>query len=412
VKFLSILFLFSFAIPFFGQKAPADKNAIEFANVAEEKWSFYVRENRDSLYIIGKNLLEIGSSNRNKCIENIGKVYIASYLIRTGKTSLGRKIYQPLLTRYSEKKDLVRECRILTEIGNSFFLEGLVDESLFYFEKSLGKASESNDAKVREQSRISYAKVLLKQKKYVDAEKQLKLHCENLKNTTFYVSISNAWSVLSTLYIETKQDSLSNLALCESLKYAKRSNSKSALANAYNNLAIQAVQQNQIKDAFKMFELAEGFYNEIRNNIGIIQIYYNFGLLYHMEKNYLKAIESFNISRKFSTEIDNIPSEIEALYELNLIAKDRNNNALAFSILDTIVARKDDQIKKVKAQISEEHDYAQNIISLDKFENSRKNELAQRNNFSEKYLIWFIIIFIGVSFVTFALIKNRRALKA
>jgi tetratricopeptide (TPR) repeat protein len=397
VKFLLFSLLF---IPYFisfSQKEKytvLDKNAIN----ADLKWSVYVKEHRDSLYILGKSLIEIGQRNKHEFTEIVGKNYVASYLIRTGKISAGRKIFKPLLRYFILKNDLARECRIITEIGNSFFLEGSIDESIQYFEKSLKKSSESSDVQLREMSRISYAKALLKQKKYVQAEAQLILHCKNLRPTKYFNSISNAYAVLSTLYIELNKDSLSDFSLKESLRFAFLSGSQSALANAFNNLGIQAVQKEQIKTAFCMFRKAEDCYHETRNINGIIQVYYNFGLLYHIEKDFKKAIEYFRLSRQFALEIDNLTLEIDALYELNLIAKDMKNDQLAFSTMDTIIELKDQQINKIKNQFIEQNEFSESLLEMDETNDTRTNELMLRNQSSEKYVIWLLFVIISLIF--------------
>jgi tetratricopeptide (TPR) repeat protein len=412
MKTTLVLFIF-FTISAFGQEKKdfklTAKTVEHFAITIAERRSYFLEENRDSLYIVGQFLIKNGMKFSNIYANKLGKHFLGNYFTRTGKPTLARGYFLEVRNYYQLVKDLSNEVVIVNEIGNTYLAEGNPEAAVPYYMESIALGKENTDPVSYHLARVNLGQAYINIGDYSKAKVQLEKYLSAVTKINNFKSTSNGYAVLADMYFAQELEDQGLTALNKSIEFAQKSTSKITQAHAFNNLAIQLVQDESYESAFALFEKAEDCYQEMRNTLGIIEVYYNYGLLFQLSGKLDKAAYYYTQSYEFAKTSDNNLLASDALFALAMLKKEQKDFLSSTNYLEVLVDLKDEIKSDARKQDYNQQQFIFELEQLEEQNLNRKREASLlKMNSGNPYTI-SIILFLGIVFI-FYLFKRKKSI--
>jgi tetratricopeptide (TPR) repeat protein len=347
-------------------------------------WERYVSNSIDSLNILGIELLKSAKQNESDFGIAIANRILGCYDVRTGKIKRGINLLTNSKNYFVSQNDNELICESMNELGIAYFLNGDLETAKSFFRSSLkfgkdspietnGFLAQINLAKVyAEKGRISEAKFLIKD--YIQQASALKK----------WESVSNAYSLLGDLALETNQIRTAKFYFEKQINFAKKANSKIYITRAINNQAILAYYEGNSTQSLALFQRVLQRRKVEKFAFNIYDAYFNLARFHYPDKLFI-SLEYVDTCHQIAKE-NRLPKQELEVYEWRYQHYKDSYNKNLIDSMKTVLADLEKQNESVREELDCE------IID------SRK-----KSNSLNKWLFWsfgsMVIILIGRYFI-------------
>jgi tetratricopeptide (TPR) repeat protein len=291
-----------------------------------ESWNYYIKNNIDSLKIIGLELLPAKKqSKRDRQLYAVGTRNLGSYLIRGSDILKGIGLLNEAKNEFAKQELNVLLSETENDLGNAYFLQGNYQRAAQHYLSSMKIGQETADETASFNGMIGLGKATCASGdtlKGIRLVEQFLAKCLTLKK---FESASDACGFLGMIAGEQNKLELMSAYYNRGIKYAKRSGSITHQANALNNKAIDFYYHEQLDSTLAYFNRAL----ELRLMVGtinpIVESKYNIAVL-HLENG------DFVLAKKCAEEGEEIARvavirswQLDCLRLLQEIAVEMNN---------------------------------------------------------------------------------------
>ncbi|MFZ9027716.1 MAG: tetratricopeptide repeat protein [Crocinitomicaceae bacterium] len=232
----------------------AEKDVALKAEIALDLWNYYLSNNLDSLKVIGTELLHDASELGDDFGKAVAYRIIGDYEIWNGIHNKGREHLLGAARHFLSMENYLLYSECLISLGNSYFMEGDIDDAERAFLYALDAGKKSGDQSAWFAAELNLAKLHAAKGDTVKAI-NLGMHFKNeaLRLSRFEAT-SNAYGFL---YNMTTNDSLLRSEyLQKSIEFARKSRALNQLSHALNNAAIEQFYNSRVDSAEVLFKEA------------------------------------------------------------------------------------------------------------------------------------------------------------
>lgn len=264
------------------QSFVAEKDVIIKAEIALDLWNYYLSNNLDSLKIIGTELLHDASETNDGFAEAVAYRIIGEYEIWNGAYQNGREHLKGSARYFLSIENYLLYSECLVSLGNSYFMDGDVDDAERAFLFALDAGKKSGDQSAWFAAELNLAKLYAARG---DTAKAINLGT-HFKNEALRLSRFEATSnAYGFLYNMTTNDSLlKSEYLQKSIEYARKSRALNQLSHALNNAAIDQFYNSKTDSAEVLFKEALSIRRKANNHrliceglMNLAQLYFEIG---------------------------------------------------------------------------------------------------------------------------------------
>lgn len=248
-----------------------------------ESWNYYIKNNIDSLKIVGLELLPTKKQSKlDRQFYAVGTRNLGSYLIRSGDIPKGIGLLNEAKKEFAQQELNVLLSETENDLGNAYFLRGNYQLAEQHFLSSMKIGQETADETAGFNGMIGLGKAIcaagdtLRGIHFVD---QFLTKCVALKK---FESASDACGFLGMIAGEQNQLVLMSAYYNRGINYANRSGSPTHQANALNNKAIDFYYYEQIDSTLVYFKRALKLRLKVGTVNPIVESHYNIAVL-HLE---------------------------------------------------------------------------------------------------------------------------------
>lgn len=206
--------------------------------IALELWNYYLSNNIDSLKIVGAELLHEAISYDHDFGKAVAYRIVGEYEIWNGQHDTGTGHIQTAARHFISCGNYLLYSECLVSIGNSFFLQGDLEDAQKAYMVALEAGNYSGDRTAWFAAELNLSKVYAAQG---DTLKAIEF-AEHFKNEALRLdkneAVSNAYGFLADLMPAELKSEKKLSYLNKSVMYAQRCGSVNQLSHAWNNLAI------------------------------------------------------------------------------------------------------------------------------------------------------------------------------
>jgi len=376
-----------------------------------EIWSPLMRDNLDSLRIIGFDLVLQGVEQRNGFATNVGKSALGSALIRTGEQDKGIKFLLEALKYFEERGDQVIITETLNEIGNAYMNKGLPLMAEKYYLKSLKAGKNSPDATSAFLAEINLGQAYIGLKNYDKAIAVIQHYKGEALKHGKLESVSNAYALLGTIEQQQKNIPLAMEYYQKSADFGLKSSSKAQIAHSYNNLAIVYFEKDEIEKTLEYFMKALEIRKETNNAKYICESYFNIGGLYFEMGKYEDAKAYYEKSLDFAKKRNLLKDEMDALFALSELFEVQKKSEMSLAYLHQYIDLQDSYYSTVAKESSLSNELLESINEMES-QNDLKDQqerLLEAQESQER--VWYIVYLIAgltflILFILFAFKKK------
>lgn len=354
------------------------------AEIAIELWDYYTRNNVDTLRLIGNELLtntdELGVLGRA-----VGNRVLGAYYTTIGDFNLG---FDEL--RKSEKKFLdIGAARYLSEtynlLGNSCLATGYYKSGLIFFYRSIYYGLESID------KTDSYNGLLGLGKSYCvigDTLLGVSLVSEYLKKSVSdskNEASADAFAYLAQICKEQGEQELSQSLYQMSIKSAKKSLSRTHIANGLNNQAIVHFERGQYDSSLFCFHESLNARIEVGKVKAISESYFNLGSFFWGINTLDSAEYYFRTTYKYASKNELQGDVVDALEDLLGLYTQLN--------YEEKMNRTEKELKLARERLKERANLDNEMLfaSLDFSQESKENDLVN-NSILEVFGVVLLVV--------------------
>lgn len=248
-----------------------------------DAWNYYIKNNVDSLKIIGFQLLPAEKiSKRDRQLYAVGTRNLGSYFVRTNGIKKGIGLLNEAKKEFAKQELVVLLSETENELGNAYFLMGNYRLAAEHFLASMKIGQETADETAGFNGMIGFGKAICADgdtAKGIRLVEQFLSKCLTLKK---FESASDACGFLGSIAGEQNKLELMSAYYNRGIRYAKISGSLTHQANALNNKAIDFYVNDQLDSTMVYFTRAL----ELRIKVGtispIVESKYNIAIM-HLE---------------------------------------------------------------------------------------------------------------------------------
>lgn len=324
--------------------------------LAERLKDKYIKTNLDSLRHLADYLL-----NRDDNLSLLGYRYLGSYYSRVGKLSEAIKLFHTSVSFFDSIKEYRQLSEILNEIGNTNYQLSNFGRASENYIASLRYGLTSNDPTAGFNGILGLGKSICANGDTTLGIKLMSLFLERCIAYDKFESAADASAFLGMVFSELGDKPVSKMYYEQSVGYAKKSRSKTHIANAVANQAIVDVQNGEMKSAENNFLMALKYREELGAKKPVVDAYFNLGTFNIMIENYDKAFDYLMKASTLSKDAGMIRDEYDAI-EVILLALPHSISAIGrpeleqrFKVLGDILSRKKEisfEIKGLSSQIA------------------------------------------------------------
>lgn len=319
------------SIPFFGANTQKELeklktgSALERINAAEVLNAYYQSEARDSLRFVGEKLFFYGIQNHYYPAVEKGKIILSEFFILTGKVIDGITTLKSLIPTIVQRNDSKELCLVAKIISQGYVIERDAKSALYWAEKSVQHAQESNNKQLRSDGLLILSEAYLlsgKPEKALTTLLRYQVIACNEKNER---KKSAVYAKLGDFYMKKGDLVRAEGYFLSSYECAKKTNLISPIANALNNLAIIYFENNDLSNSNIFFVKALQLRLKVNDQKAVSESYYNLGDFYYYSGAIEKAQFWYAKSLAIATKNNLISEQNDALNALAEISKTRND---------------------------------------------------------------------------------------
>lgn len=370
---------------------------------------YYESEAPDTLKVLGEELFMYGIDEHYYPAIEQGKLTLADYLIRSGKTSDGIAMAKALLSNMEERGDdrmLSHTCNIIS-IG--YIHQRDAKSSYHWSQKAMRYGSSYPDPVVKSEPLLALAEAYRLKKQPKKAISTFRKYISGIKPYGKYRSISSAYARMGDVYrLEGNLDKADEYFRL-SMKYAKKSGMTAPMAHALNNLAIIYFEKGDTVQSRGFFEQAMLLREKTGDMKSIAQSYYNMGEYHFYISQYDQAFAWYKRSLD-KARLNNLKADqADALKALAMVAKSTEDFKGATAFLEEFVVLQDEMVVQNSTDDEEIATLQQTIIRLEAENNIANSgmEPAERGFLSSLKWEWFAIGLLLFSTIYLLITKKR-----
>lgn len=258
--------------------------------IATKLYNYYSSNERDSLLYFGNLTLQTGIETDDYSLMIKGKVFLAAYYNKTGKSELAKTYLTECISYYKRKNNWVLLSDVQNLMGVSYLYSNNHPKAIAYFIESLESSKKSSEGSYTFQSQINLADVYLRTGQLNSAESEALLFLERVKKLKLDAEIKRSYDLLGKIYLAKKDIELAYTYFQKALSVATKSNSKVNKAHSYNNIAIVYFENGDLDLAKSNFTKALELRQEANFPVGITESYYNLGDWHFYQDKFKEAL--------------------------------------------------------------------------------------------------------------------------
>jgi tetratricopeptide (TPR) repeat protein len=405
----SCLFLFSFNLKDTKNKFySSTKDKLIYA---EKLRDFYLDESPDSIFNLGNHLFIEGIKSENTNWLTFGKLLIASYYTKKGKTEISKNYLKECIKFYEHQKDYLRIADAYNLLALAYFYEANYQKAIQNFQKSIETSNllPLNDEAFTAQITLAETYIILE--KYDLAEKEIRSFLKKVTTLKLDKGLRKGYSVLAKIYLYNDQSKKAFEYYNKALKLAFKSGDKLGLSTAYNNVAIAYFEVNNIEKSKEYFEKSLKLRLEMNYPKTICESYYNLAEIAFQEKKYDDALNYLQKNMEVATDHELLSEKIDAIERIIEILKLKGNKDKVIELYEQLVTIKRKQQKIIyKEELENEVTYKNNeLFEAKLFQDIREKELIKRiDELQRKQNYFYISFFVFIALIIVVIYYSRK----
>lgn len=335
-----------------------EENLEKKSEMAEVLKDYYIKNNLDSLLVLGNCLVSYGEKDQYR-FKSLGKRYVASSLLRKGRFQESIRLLDQAISLINTGGRGAELSETYNELGNAYFSIGNYSNASKAYWKSVESGEGSTDETAAYNGLIGLGKTYCSSGDTILGVKLIRSFLEKVVKADKYESAADACAYLGMIFGLKGREGLSQAYYSISVDYAKMSTSKTHLANAYTNMAILKFTDNESDSARYYFTRALNLRIALGNARTITESYFNLGVLELSGGNLSDAELYFKEGLKKSNESGLLADERDMLNELEAIyTQVDNQDALKrIQLRKGIVLQELERDGKVDLSVTESLEY-------------------------------------------------------
>ena len=284
---------------------------VKRAIYALDLYNRYIREDLDSIKIVGINLLvmEVVPPYARAAANRL----LGSYQVRQGEFEDGILKLKQAAGHFEKMEDYTLTSEIYNDIGHGFFLDGEYDEAIESYQRSINMGELGIDETAIFNGELGLGKAYM-----ALGDTTLGLYfITHYKDKSLehkkYEAVADAYGYLAMIAEQQYNMDLSHEYYIKSYKYSLKSNSKIHLSHALNNRAIVFFDADEVDSAIVYFYKALAIRESLSNPKPVVDSYYNLASLYQLIDSTSKAQKYFTYAMDISQEHGFIADEMDAI---------------------------------------------------------------------------------------------------
>ena len=367
--------------------------------IAEALAYDYVKDNLDSLLLLGHELLIESNKQKDELGIFSARRIIGTYKIRTSEIDAGLELLRSSKNFFLGKENFTAVTEVCNEIGNAYQYSGKIDDAIKWYKESLKYGRIASDDNIKNIALVNLAQAYIIKSDFEKAETAALEYRDWVLAIGAIDAISNSYAVLGNIELQSENfaNAISYFQHCE--KFARKSGSKTQLAHAYTNLGISAFYLGEKEKCVDYFIQALELNKSIQNVKPICDSYLNLGGVYFemsdfskAELYYLEGLEVAKTGKIYASQIE----FLEALMELK---NEEGKPTKEFS----------DELKKAVEE-QNKHVTSQNKVDRELEEDLLESKRIQRDGFNKSNSKLPFYIGSGILFLAFAILALRKRL--
>lgn len=309
-------------------------------------WNEYLRNNIDSLRIIGTDLLEQGTEENNEFAIAVARRSLGDYLIRKGGVESGLDQLKEAASYFLIRGDYLLYSETLTSIGHAYYLSGDFPDAKRSFLNAISAGKRSGDPTAWFASEINLGKTLCALGDTIAGIKYILHFKDEALKLHKYEAVADAYGYLASIELSRDKIKLSEEYLIKSIDFAKMTSSLNHLSHSLNNSAIYHFYQGETEVALNEFRLSLLHRRKTGNAKLIAESYQNIGYFFEDLGQVDSAYYYYNESLRTALESDLYPDAADAVE--GMIAVNRNPNHLGelYELKDSLLLEMEEVSRK------------------------------------------------------------------
>lgn len=305
-----------------------EKNLDRRIEMWSESKAFIVRNNLDSLKIMGLELME----TKNEILIGYGRSTLGSYYIRTNNIPRGISLLKLACEDFRDDGRDIFVSQTENEIGNAYYFMGNYNQAAEHYKASLVFGESTSDPSSSYNGMHGFGRSLCASGDSIRGKLFVQKFLEYCLRDNKFGSAADACGYLGMIAGVEGKIELMSAYYSRAARYALKTGTKIDRANAYTNRAISAYYKGNVNLTIQYFEFARKLREEIGETRPIAESLYNLGVLYSETAELEKAKYYAETGEKLSSDSGLKEMQLECLILLLEIEGKRNNS----QVLDKI----------------------------------------------------------------------------
>lgn len=360
----------------------AEENSTRKASAGLHLWNLYLRNDLDSLKILGVDLLLTAAEDGDVFMKAVGEQALGSYQIRSGNLEKGIFHLQEARRFYMKREDYDQLTVTYNELGNARFLQGKYQEAIKMYLSSLRFGALAPDPTAAFSAKIGLGKAYVALGDTAVGLKTIEDYKEQAAQVRKFESVADAYAYMGEVEME-RNVMLSKEYYEKSIIFSVMSKSKAHLSHGYNNKAIVLFNLGDLDSSLFYFQKALDLRKSLKHRKGIVESYYNLAFFYQEQGKLEMALKYYELSSREARKNGFNGDERDALLEIKAIAE-----KLKLKRYDEVVARLkflEVEMESTRSTDEEIIAYAEKVIQ----EAQLKSEKPVENGTSSM-VVWLI----------------------
>jgi tetratricopeptide (TPR) repeat protein len=254
----------------------------------------------------------------------------------------------------------------MNELGIAYFLNGDLETAKSFFRSSLKIGKDSPIETNGFLAQINLAKVYAEQRRISEAKFLIKDYIKQASALKKWESVSNGYSLLGDLALETNQIRTAKINFEKQINFAKKANSEIYVTRAINNQAILAYYEGNSNKSLALFLEVLKRRKVEKFAFNIYDAYFNLARFHYPDKLVI-SLEYIDTCHQIAKE-NRLPKQELEVYEWRYQRYKDSYNTNLIDSMKTVIADLEKQNESVREKLDREIiDYRKKSNSLNKW---------------------------------------------
>ena len=315
-------------------------------------WERYVSNSIDSLNLLGIELLKSAKQHKSDFGIAIANRILGCYDVRSGRIDRGIGLLTRSKNYFVSTNDNELICEAMNELGIAYFLNGDLETAKSFFRSSLKFGKDSPVETNRFLAQINLAKVFAEQGKISEAKFVIKDYIQQASELKKWESVSNGYSLLGDLALETNQTRTAKINFEKQINFAKKAKSEIYITRAINNQAILAYYEGNSNKSLALFLEVLKRRKVEKFAFNIYDAYFNLARFHYPDK-LLISLEYVDTCHQIAKE-NRLPKQELEVYEWRYQHYKDSHNKNRIDSMKTVIADLEKQNESIREELDRE----------------------------------------------------------